>query len=251
MSDAVETGPGLCCENGQEVYPREDTCGAGGVLFDLGGVLVKDIWENMLLDCHTGLAFRYNLDRTQTEKVGKILWEAFSYRSTTSCCSWQDLERFYWQLFSEFFWGDSPPRGVSVDRLIEMTDEFITPTDPVMLELVDGLRKRGTRLGICSNNNEFWYQRQVTKLGLDEFFDPANTVLSCRVGVSKSSPGFEMFETALDAMCLRPSECVFVDDRQRNIDRAAQFGLVGVLFEGTGNLQSTLGSLFQISSASK
>ncbi len=93
------------------------------------------------------------------------------------------------------------------------------------------LQAHGLGLAICSNNNEFWFRRQMDNLRLHRFFSPEKTILSCRIGVAKSSLGFEMFHAAADSLGLRPSQCAFVDDRQGNVDRAKELGMQGLFFD--------------------
>lgn len=95
------------------------------------------------------------------------------------------------------------------------------------------LQSKGIRLGICSNNNEFWFRRQMDTLNLYQYFNPSGIILSCRVGVSKSSKRYEMFHTVVKAMGLLPSELVYVDDRDPNVQRAKECGMEGFEFNET------------------
>jgi HAD superfamily hydrolase (TIGR01509 family) len=117
-----------------------------------------------------------------------------------------------------------------------------------MAELIARLRVAGTDLAICSNNTEFWFARQMDKLGLRQFFSPEKVVLSCRLGVSKSSPPYEMLQAAVDSLRVGKEACVFVDDREDNIRSALEFGLTGILFPshsdaGAKYLQAVLGKM--------
>ena len=214
-------------------------------IFDIGGVLAHDVWEHMLLDKPDGIASRYGLDRcgpdgNLVERVGALLWEAFAYRPATQHNDWQALEIQYWRQFIGFIWGRQPPSDVSVDNFIQMTDDFINLVDAGMICLLERLQSRGIDLAICSNNNEFWFRRQMDKLSLHRFFSPSKVILSCRIGVSKSSPRFEMFHAVVDALRVAKSQCVFVDDRKDNVDRAKQFGIAAVRFIDVQQLMDCL-----------
>jgi len=213
-----------------------------GVIFDIGGVLAKDVWEH-LLPCHTkngGIRDKFGLNKEEVHKVGKLLWGAFAHIPEGPKATWRELERRYWDLFINFFWPNSPPPSATIDTFIDMTSDYIVPVDAGMPDLLKYLRARGINLGICSNNNEFWFRRQFSDLGLYQFFSPSRIALSCRVGASKSSKNFEMFHAVIDAMNVHPSKCVFVDDRQENIDRAEAFGLKGVRYESLPQLREGL-----------
>ena len=210
------------------------------IIFDLGGVLAHDIWEHLLLDEPDGVASEYSLDRNLVKKVGKLLWEGFAYRQETQQNDWQALERQYWSLFMEFFREQLPP-DVSINKFIQKTHDFIKPVeDGSMIPLLERLQSRGIELAICSNNNEFWFRRQMDKLGLHRFFSSSKVILSCRVGVSKSSPRFEMFHVVADVLRIAKSYCIFVDDRNENVKRAQQCGMVGILFTDVQQLDNSL-----------
>jgi len=85
-------------------------------------------------------------------------------------------------------------------------------------------------LAICSNNTEFWFRNQNEFLGLKSYIHPSRIILSCRVGAYKDSSGGEMFKAVIHALEFPAEECVLVDDRGENIERALRFGMGSVLF---------------------
>jgi HAD superfamily hydrolase (TIGR01509 family) len=199
------------------------------VVFDIGGVLAHDIWENLL----PRIATIERLDKEQTKKVGALLWEAFAYRPETAINSWRDLEIQYWRLFVKSLWDKSIKKEKAkekIEKFIKLTDKFVNYVDAKMIDILGGLQSNGIKLAICSNNNEFWYRYQMDKLKLHRYFSPSKVILSCKVGVSKSSPRFEMFHAVVDSLQLTPNKCLFVDDRADNVNRAKECGMQGVLF---------------------
>jgi len=193
------------------------------VIFDIGGVLAADVWEHLLLD-DDGVAARYHLDKERIREIGEDLWKQFIHRPATDQENWERVEKEYWGAFIE-----NSRLQVTVSDLIQLSDTFIRPV-PGMAELLERLRSAGIDLAICSNNTEFWFRRQMDKLGLQRFFRPERVVLSCRLGVSKSSPRHEMFQSAVDALQIGKEACIFVDDREENIRCALEFGLAGIVF---------------------
>jgi putative hydrolase of the HAD superfamily len=141
-------------------------------------------------------------------------------------------------MFIQYFGHQLSPR-LSVDDFIQMSDRFIRPVEG-MTSLLARLQAKGIELAICSNNSEFWYRRQMEKVGLNRFFSPSKVILSCRVGVSKSSPGFELFHAVTDALSVASADCIFVDDRDSNVSRARECGMVGICFTGAENLETSL-----------
>lgn len=193
-------------------------------VFDIGGVLAHDVWEHLLVDRTTGVLSVCELDAAAVTQTGHELWEAFAYQPAAQPEEWQQFELSYWNEFIRRFRLSHRP-----DVFVDMTAHFIRPV-PGMIALLERLQARGIKLAICSNNNEFWFQRQMDQLNLHRFFSPRNSILSCRVGVSKSSPGLEMFHAVTDALNVEPSSCVFIDDRAGNIERALGYGMTGIYF---------------------
>lgn len=212
------------------------------VIFDIGGVLAEDVWEHLLPSRKKagGIRDKFGLDRDHVHKVGLLLWEAFAHTPEGQRTTWRELERRYWDLFIRFFWDKSPPQGASIDDFIDMTDSYIKLVDPGIPYLLESLQSKGLKLGICSNNNEFWFRRQFGSLKLFPYFPPAGVILSCRVGFSKSSAGYEMFDAAANAMNVPHSSCIFVDDRKENVKLAMERDMKGIHFQGLSQLQEPL-----------
>jgi HAD superfamily hydrolase (TIGR01509 family) len=200
------------------------------VILDVGGVLAADIWEPMFDD----LAARHRRNRAKLQAVGRLLWETFAYVPETAANTWRDMERRYWQLF--LLISRIP---TTVDKLIARTDRYVVPVEG-MRPILEALRARGTRLVICSNNNEIWWPRQAKALALDRFFAPQAIILSSRVGAPKESPGLEMFRAAVAAAGVPAASCFFTDDRQPIVERARAFGLDAMLFRGPEPLVTEL-----------
>jgi len=194
------------------------------LIFDIGGVLAHDVWENLLLDEGEGVASNLNLAAEEVKQVAETLWAEFAYRPIDEEHDWKELEREYWNKFILHFHLSQP-----VDYFMNLTETFICPVSG-MIELLERLKSRGVRLAICSNNTEFWLKRQMDKLGLNNFFEPRHLVLSSRIGASKSSANFEMFKAVVEALQVDKGDCVFVDDREETILRAVQFGIAGIIF---------------------
>ena len=200
------------------------------VIFDVGGVLAADIWEPMFDD----LAARHRRNRAKLQAVGRLLWETFAYVPETPANTWRDMERRYWQLF--LLISRIP---TTVDKLIARSDRYVVPVEG-MRPILEALRARGTRLVICSNNNEIWWPRQAKKLRLAKYFAGKRLILSSRIGAPKNSPRLEMFKAAVAAAGVPAAACFFVDDRMENIRRARTFGIDAMLFRGAEDFAAEL-----------
>jgi HAD superfamily hydrolase (TIGR01509 family) len=192
------------------------------VVFDVGGVLAHNMWEPMFDD----LAREHGFDPMEVQDAGRLLWETFAYVPETPANTWRDMERRYWELFRRMF-----KVPLTVEALIALTDRYVVPM-PGMRPILERLHARGTRMVICSNNNEIWWPRQAKALTLDRFFAPEAIILSSRVGAPKESPRLEMFRAAVKAAGVPAGNCFFTDDRQPIVDCARAFGIDAVRFRG-------------------
>ncbi len=194
------------------------------IIFDIGGVLALDIWEHVFLDAQVGIADSYQLSHEEVRSFAGQLWEQFAYQTASSEEELKILERDYWQKMISRF---SLPG--SLEDLRDCVDHYIKPIDG-MAALVAQLKAADFELAICSNNVEFWFNRQKKKLPLLSHFDSNKIILSSRIGFPKASPKFEMFRAVMANINQQKDECLFIDDRLANIQNALKFGFAALLF---------------------
>jgi epoxide hydrolase-like predicted phosphatase len=95
---------------------------------------------------------------------------------------------------------------------------------PEIIELINKLKKEGFRLSILSN--VFLYQAEtIRELNGYALFD--DVFLSCEKGLAKPDPKF--YELVIKEMNVKPQECLFVDDKEKNILPAEKLGMKTVL----------------------
>ena len=90
-----------------------------------------------------------------------------------------------------------------------------------------GLRERGLRMAILTNNVREWEARWRAMLPVDEIFELV--VDSGFVGLRKPDPA--IYALTLERLGLTAPECVFIDDTQINVDAAAELGFAAIRFE--------------------
>lgn len=99
---------------------------------------------------------------------------------------------------------------------------------------IDGMRNiveqlsQQTQLFLLSNTNElhFEYARKTFPV-LNSFTD---YFVSYRIGAMK--PSRQIYDHVIRTIGAKPSDMVFIDDTESNIDGARQAGLQGILFQG-------------------
>jgi putative hydrolase of the HAD superfamily len=108
----------------------------------------------------------------------------------------------------------------------EIYFKALDPNEP-MVELMRGLRERGYRMALLTNNVREWEPLWRSLLPVDEIFELI--VDSAFVGMRK--PDAEIYELTLERLGgTSPAECLFVDDVEVNIEAARELGLTAVHF---------------------
>lgn len=64
------------------------------------------------------------------------------------------------------------------------------------------------------------------------------TFVSCHMGLRK--PDLEIYLEAARRLKLDPSDCVFVDDRAKNVEAAMAVGMKGIVFRNAKQLEEEL-----------
>ncbi len=97
-----------------------------------------------------------------------------------------------------------------------------------MRELVKALKTRhGVGLYLLSNISVY-FAEHAEEIPILSLFD--GCVFSAVCG--KTKPSREIFEHITSTYSLLPGECVFIDDNEKNIRGAEEFGIKAVLFDG-------------------
>jgi putative hydrolase of the HAD superfamily len=107
---------------------------------------------------------------------------------------------------------------------------------PQMSALIRRARGHGIRTALLSNSWGNSYPRETW----DGMFD--DIVISGEVGLRKPEP--EIFLLAARRLNLQPSECVFIDDLQLNVDGARAVGMTAILHTEYDETRRALESLF-------
>ncbi len=190
------------------------------LLFDVGGVLLSNGWdrESRRLACQ-----RFDLD-----------WEDF-----------QDRHDF---VAADFDTGKLTLDGY-LDRTVFYRDRSFTRDDfiafmkaqsepiPDSLQLVRELGATGDYvLATLNNESRELNEHRIDTFGLREYF--TMFLSSCYLGMKK--PEAEIYGVAVDILQHRPDECVFIDDRQLNLECAERAGINAIHFRGAEHLRTSL-----------
>lgn len=128
-------------------------------------------------------------------------------------------------------------REVQLDNYGERLMRELRPNEP-LLDYYAGLKARGVRLAILTNNVREWQPRWMPLLP-DGMFELI--VDSGFEGVRKPEP--EIYERTLSRLGLEPGDCAFVDDLEVNVTAASELGLHGVWFRSTDQAVAELDAM--------
>ena len=105
-------------------------------------------------------------------------------------------------------------------------------------EFCEEAKSRGKRLFVLSNADQNFYE-YFPRFAPFDFFD--GIVVSSDLHLIK--PDRRIYRHLLDAYQLRPGECLFIDDRQENVEAARQEGMLAEVF--TGNFDAIRARLYE------
>ena len=176
------------------------------IVFDLGGVLFardKSKCTPELLEFFSFLrAPRMPLFWEEYDRGASTLGEVTDILARTTGCPREKCERFLL---------------LSIDM-----QEPVAPTE----RLVGDLKAAGYRLYVLSNMSREFIAF-LRRFPVYRLFD--GEVVSCEEHTVKPEP--RIYEILLERYGLTPSETLFIDDREMNIEAAAALGIHGFVFD--------------------
>jgi epoxide hydrolase-like predicted phosphatase len=114
------------------------------------------------------------------------------------------------------------PPDLGVILAVLEADERVCPR---MVAFLDEMRGRH-RLAVVSNAGPDARAYFVERRGFDRWFELI--VISAEERIAKPDP--EIYRRAAERLGLSPTECLFVDDKPRNVEAAAALGMSAVHF---------------------
>jgi putative hydrolase of the HAD superfamily len=113
-------------------------------------------------------------------------------------------------------------------RFSEIYFDALAVNDP-MIELMRDARARGFRMALLTNNVREWEPLWRAMVPIDEIFEVV--VDSAFVEMRKPEP--EIYELTVERLGdgIGPSDCLFVDDVEVNVDAARELGMHTVHFQ--------------------
>jgi len=179
--------------------------------WDCGGVLLTNGWDEYARERvvkHFGL----NLDEfEQRHPQANDLWE----RGKIDVHEYLRETVFY------------APRAFSEVEFFEKMRDVSQILHPEMITFLRVLRLHGSPENstyMLSNESRELMQYRIPTFGLSGLFDAF--LVSAYIALRKPEAAF--FRCALDLSQRQPDQCVFIDDREENLEGARQLGIQGI-----------------------
>ena len=193
------------------------------IIFDIGRVLVDFDPDGIMTDLHIDTKTQNELNRIMFHNV---LWNEFD-RSVLN--SDQILDRF-----KEL----SPDNAELITKVFSNVGNMIRLREYVMPWLRD-LKRRGYHLFILSNYAEYTYGLTHEKLKFLDLMDGILFSYQCKL--IKPEPG--IYQELLTRFHLDPSECIFIDDKEENIEGGQALGINGIIFRDFEETKTRLNAM--------
>ncbi len=182
-----------------------------GIVFDFGDVIC--FWKTGGMGEVRSLAL--GLPR---ETIGTLIWDYLAAARDGTYHSVQD-----------YFARAKPVSPVGVDIVAEVYDEMeaSAAVDPRMVEFIASLRPR-YKVALLSNFPKGLEDYLTERFHIDHLFDAV--VSSYNIRMAKPAP--DAYRYAAGQIGLRPEECLFVDDSEKNVLASTETGMRGVVYTG-------------------
>lgn len=190
------------------------------IFFDIGGVLLTDGWGH---DSRRAAAERFGLDWDEyTDRHEKVAHAIETNRMTLE--HYLDRAIFYRprsftrEEFRDFIFAQSQPKPDSIEIVRQLAES--------------------RRYLMATLNNEILELNvyRIKHFGLSRYFSVFFS--SCFLGLRK--PDEAIYRTALQVTQRQPEECIFIDDREVNLECPRELGLRTIHFQDATQLRREL-----------
>jgi putative hydrolase of the HAD superfamily len=193
------------------------------LFWDIGGVILTNGWDR---DSRAAAEKKFGLDPEELEERHDAAFPAFEVGKSTLSQYLQSVVFYRKRNFSEQDFGNF---------MYSQSREL--PDSRAVVDLV----ARSRRYFVAALNNEGAELNayRIATFDLKRTF----TVFfsSCYVGSRK--PNAPIYQMALQVTQRTPAECIFVDDREANLEVPRQMGVNTIQFQNAGQLEADLRKL--------
>ncbi|MEP6742801.1 MAG: HAD family hydrolase [bacterium] len=184
-----------------------ETASINILLFDWDGTLVDSAHLGLAAYEKSFAALGFNFDHEIYQRAYSPNWYS-TYEAL-------GLPKEQWQIADELW----------VRHYDEMTAELV----PGAAETIDGLRRKGYRLGVVSSGNDCRVKREIQTLGFEDIFE----AVVCNEQMQNKKPHPEGLHTAMRMVGCSPEEAGYVGDSPEDIEMGKRAGMFTVAVRST------------------
>lgn len=188
------------------------------VVLDWGGVMVHSSHPRIYHFLKKYFGF-------SSEEVAKFL-------SSLKFCRNKNSDKEFWEEYTSQNKIKLPPNWFSD---LDKTKLACQELNKEMFELILRLKKEKIKVVLFSDVSKETADL-LRKYGFYDIFD--ETILSYEIGFKKPDP--EAYDILLSKIGAKPSDCIFIDDKKKNIKAAEEKGIIGIVFKSYDDLQNKL-----------
>ena len=191
------------------------------VIFDLG---------NVLIDWNPRYLYRKVFDTE--EKVERFLTEVCDMAWNEAQDGGRTFEEGNKELFQKF-----PEYENEIKLYFERWKEMLGGADDDVVEILKNLRDNPAyRIYALTNWSAETFPIAIEQFEFLKWFE--GILVSGKENLKKPDPA--IYELILKRYQINPSQAIFIDDSQRNVDAANKFGLPSIRFESAAQLKIAL-----------
>ncbi len=199
------------------------------IIFDLGNVILTNDWHHDYSEQYDTYSDSFGISYDDMERGWKAAWPQFHIGQIT--------EEEFWAKFLR----TAGAKNIDIELAKKLWRRYQKPIEN-MLDFLFKL-KQHYKLAALANISKEWLDYKREKYNLDSYF---NVIVSSGYsGIAK--PDRRIYELALQKLGVRPEECLFIDDSEKNVAIAQKLGIPTVIFQGQKDIESKfrkLGILF-------
>lgn len=191
------------------------------IIFDVGDVLLEYRWHEMLLE--------YGLSEEEAYHIGQLifadnLWEK---GMDTGIMTEDEVIEAYKERY--------PKEGPIIEWFIR-NGEKMHIGRPEIWDRMKALKERGYGIYLLSNYSKELFRKHTQDADFMNYID--GKVVSYEIYKIKPDPA--IYHHLMDTYGLKPEECLFFDDRERNVQGAEAVGISAILVTSREQLAQEL-----------
>lgn len=131
-----------------------------------------------------------------------------------------DLKEVIVSYLSEWWW------KWSTDEYLEAWFDFENKPDYELIEKIQELRKKWVQCYVATNQEKYRLNYLRKDMNFENLFDG----LFCSAEMGMKKPDLQYYQSIIDTLWVLPSDIMYYDDAEENIEAAKNLGIQSILY---------------------